>query len=42
MPHNFPTLALQFLELQIDNPERLQGVVDILFEKVNYICGNKE
>ena len=33
-PQKFKTLIEQFFELKIDTPERLEGVVDRIFEKV--------
>ena len=33
-PQKFQTLTKQILELEIDTPERLEGVIDRIFEKV--------
>lgn len=33
-PQKFETLVNQVRELQIDTQERLQGVIDLVFEKV--------
>lgn len=33
-PQKFDTLVNQVRELQIDSQERLQGVIDLVFEKV--------
>ena len=33
-PQKFKTLIEQIMELKIDTPERLEGVVDRIFEKV--------
>ena len=33
-PQSFKTLAKQIMALNIDTPERLEGVVDRIFEKV--------
>ena len=39
-PQKFKTLVEQVLALNIDTPERLEGVVEIIFEKVFYILRN--
>lgn len=36
-PQKFNTLVEQVRELPIDTPERLQGVINLVFEKVNLI-----
>lgn len=36
-PQKFKTLIDQIIELKIDSPERLEGVIDRIFEKVS-IC----
>ena len=36
-PENFKTLVEQFMELNIDTPERLEGAIDRIFEKVLYL-----
>ena len=36
-PQKFKTLVQQILALNIDTPERLEGVVDRIFEKVFHI-----
>lgn len=39
-PQNFQTLMQQFIDLDIDTAERLEGAVDLVFEKVGmlYTC----
>ena len=33
-PQKFQTLTQQISELEIDTPERLEGAIDLIFEKV--------
>ena len=33
-PEKFQTLTRQISQLEIDTPERLEGAVDLIFEKV--------
>ena len=34
-PQKFQTLTQQILDLEIETPERLEGVIDLIFEKVS-------
>jgi hypothetical protein len=40
-PQKFKTLMEQFLALNIDTPERLEGVIDRIFEKVLLLCNQR-
>jgi translation initiation factor 4G len=37
-PQKFSTLVNQVRELEIDTQEKLQGVIDLVFEKVFILC----